>query len=69
VKFKATHVLYFGLLIVGVGHVMIIQNGFWHDSILMISISSLVILVTVYRYLENNEKKNKAKRTKKYEDL
>lgn len=68
-ELKPFNILVFGLLIIGVGHLMIIQNGHWDNSILLITLSSVVILITIYRHMKNNEKKNKARRIKKYADI
>ncbi|HUU49108.1 MAG TPA: hypothetical protein VMW55_10065 [Nitrosopumilaceae archaeon] len=68
-NYKPSHVLIFGLLIAGVGHIMIIQNGYWDNSIWLISIPSVIIPVTIYYHMKNKEKRNKARRVKKYEDI
>ena len=60
-----SNVLIFGLLIIGVAHIMIIQNGHWDHSILLITFSSVIILITVHRHMKINEKKNKVRRIKK----
>jgi membrane protein implicated in regulation of membrane protease activity len=66
---KPLNVLIFGLLIIVVGHIMIIQNGYWENSILLITSSSIVILFAIYQRLKNNEKKNKVKRIKEYAEI
>ena len=66
---QPSRVLIFGLLLTGVGHVMIIQNGFWNNLILLITIPSVVIIVTLYQYLKNNEKRKKIRKIKNYSDI
>ncbi|MDH3277405.1 MAG: hypothetical protein OEM21_04810 [Nitrosopumilus sp.] len=68
-KIKSTNLLIFGLLVEGVAHVMIFQNGYWNDFIWMITIPSLVILFTVYQHMKNNEIKKKTRRIKRYSNF
>lgn len=68
-RIKSSNILIFGLLLEGVGHIMVIQNGYWNDFVWLISIPSLIILITVYRHIKNKEIKNRVKRIKNYADI
>jgi len=66
---KPSNVLIFALLIGGVGHVMIIQNGNWNDAMWISIVLSLFIPIAVYRYLKINEQKKKVRRSEEYAEF
>ena len=66
---KPSNFLMFALLIGGAGHVMIIQNGYWNDAMLIITILSVAIPIVIYRHLKIDEQKKKVRRTEKYAEF
>ncbi len=66
---KPSNILIFALLIGGVGHVMIIQNGYWNYAMWISVILSVIIPKVVYRYLKIDEQKKKIRQLKKYAEF
>ncbi len=66
---KPSNVLIFALLIGGVGHVMIIQNGYWNDAMWISIVLSVAVPIAVYRYLKISGQKKKVRQSKKYAEF
>ncbi len=66
---KSSNFLIFALLIGGVGHVMVIQNGYWNYAMWISVILSVTIPIVVYRHLKIDEQKKKIRRTEKYAEF
>jgi len=66
---KPSNVLIFALLIGGVAHVMIIQDGYWNDAMWISIVLSVTIPIALYRYLKISEQKKKVRPSQKYAEF
>jgi hypothetical protein len=58
----------FGVLLGGVAHVMIFQDGYWNNFMWISAALSVIVPVIIYKYLKINNQKN-SKRRKQYADI
>lgn len=55
----ASNVLIFAMLLGGVAHLMIFQNGYWNDMMWMTSIMSVGIPAILYRELKHPKRRRR----------
>jgi hypothetical protein len=58
----------FGMLLGGVAHVMIFQDGYWNNFMWISAALSVIVPVIIYKYLKIYKQKN-SKRRKQYADI
>ena len=66
--FNPKNILMFGVLLGGVAHVMIFQDGYWNNFMWISAALSVIVPVIIYKYLKINNQKN-SKRRKQYADI
>jgi len=65
---KPTNVLIFAVLLAGAAHVMIFQNGYWHDMMYLTAIVSIGIPLVLYKNMKTRERR-KARRAQRYAEI
>ena len=55
----APNILIFAMLLGGVAHLMIFQNGYWSEAMWMTSIMSVAIPAILYREMKNPKRRRR----------
>ena len=66
--FNPKNILIFAVLLGGVAHVMLFQDGYWNNFMWISAALTVIIPVMVYKYLKINQRKN-VRRRKLHADI
>jgi DMSO/TMAO reductase YedYZ heme-binding membrane subunit len=66
--FNPKNILVFAVLLGGIAHVMIFQDGYWNNFMWISAALCVIIPVTIYKYLKINQHKN-ARRRRLHADI
>ena len=63
------NILIFALLLGGVAHVMIFQDGYWNNMMWLSAILTFAIPLAIYRYTKIKVKTKNGRQVKHYADI
>jgi len=67
VDFNPKNIIIFAILLGGVAHVMLFQDGYWHDFMWISASLTIIVPVLAYRYMKISKQKRKQRKT--YADI
>ena len=68
VDLQAKNILIFAVLLGGVAHLMIFQDGYWNNFMWISAAICVIVPIVLYKYLKINQK-NQARRKKALADI
>jgi hypothetical protein len=68
-KITALNALIFAMLLGGIAHLMLFQNGYWNDAMWMTSIMSVGIPAILYNNMKKQQSRKSRRRAEKYAEI